>query len=76
MVAQMDNKNRALCRAYRCPRAGAKKVKLCDIVKNKLVTCTDGRVPSESSISEAARTYLAEKQTRGRKKGWRKTTKK
>ena len=76
MVAQMDNTNRALCWAYRYPRAGAKKVKLCDIVKKKLVTCTDGRVPSESSISEAARSYLAEKQTRGRKKGWRKTTKK
>ena len=75
MVAQMDKTNRALCWAYSYPRGGTKKVKLCDIVKRKLVTCIDGRVPSEGAISEAARTYLTEKQQRGRKTGWRKTTK-
>ena len=75
MVAQMNNKNRALCWAYRYPRDGAKKIKLCDIVKRKLVVRTDGRVPSEGAISKAAREYLTEKKTRGRKTGWRKTTK-
>jgi len=75
MVAHMDAKNRALCWAFRFPREGATKIKLADIIKKKLVICTDGHVPSEGAISEAARNHLAEKNQRGRKDGWRKTSK-
>ena len=46
-----------------------------DIVKLKLVKKTDGTVPQPSAISEAAATFKEEKRKRGRKQGWRKTTK-
>ena len=75
MVAQMDAKNRALCWVFRNPREGATKVTLADIVSKKLVVCKDGRVPSEGAISKAAKQYFAEKQQRGRRDGWRKTSK-
>ena len=44
MVAQMDDKNRALCWSYRFPRTDGKKVKLSTILKEKLVVKRDGHV--------------------------------
>ena len=45
------------------------------IKKKKLVTKTDGTVPSPGAVSKAAKDFMLEKKIRGRKKGWRKTTK-
>ncbi len=73
--AKMDLQNRALCYALRCPPKGVKKTKLKDIVKFKLVKKSDGTVPQPSAIAEAAATFKDEKRKRGRKQGWRKTTK-
>ena len=75
MVAQMDARNRALCGAFRNPREGTTEVTLADIVSKKLVVCKDRQVPSEGAILKAAKQYFAEEQQRGRKEGWRKTSK-
>ena len=74
-TAQMDIRNRALCYALRNPPTGVKKVSIAKIIKDKLVVKTDGSVPTPGGISLAASTFLEEKGTRGRKTGWRKTTK-
>ena len=74
-TSQMDVANRALCYTLRNPPPGVKKTKLCDIVKQKLVKKVDGSVPTQGAISEAAMQFKAEKDTRGRKTGWRKTSK-
>jgi hypothetical protein len=66
--AKMDAANKALCFALR--RSGTK---LKDI--RKLVKKTDGKRPSLSAISQAARSFNTEKQQRGRKLGKNKTTK-
>ena len=73
--SQMDMANRALCYALRNPPPGVEKTKLCDIVKQKLVKKMDGSVPTPGAISEAAEQFMADKDTRGRKEGWRKTSK-
>ena len=76
MGCQMDFKNRLLCYQLRNPaRKGIKKTPLSDIVKKKLVRKTDGKVPSESAISQAAAAFVKEKGQLGRPQGSRKTTK-
>lgn len=73
MVAQMDEKNRALCFFYRNPPKGHKKlafVKIVRLVKNKA-----GDEPSEGAVRECVKNFHNDKATRGRKVGWRKTTK-
>ena len=73
--SQMDLANRAMCHALRNPPPGVKKTKFKDIIKNKLVVKIDGTVPTPSAISQAASTFKTSKAQRGRKQGWRKTTK-
>jgi hypothetical protein len=75
MPAQMDLANRALCFALRFPPKGVKRTPIDEIIKQKLVRKTDRTVPGPSAISEAALNFKKKKQTRGRKKGYRKTTK-
>ena len=74
-IARMDLRNRALCYAYRNPAPGQEKVKFRDIIELKLVVKTDGTVPQAGAIADAAKSFHEEKQKRGRKKGWQKTTK-
>ena len=73
--AQMDFQNRLLCYSLRNPPPGTKRMTLREIIAKKLVRKTDGSVPSENSIIDAARSMTKEKQQRGRREGWRKTTK-
>ena len=75
VIARMDLKNRALCYSLRRPPKGVPKVPIAVIIKKKLVKKTDGKAPSPGAISEAAKTFVAKKNTRGRKLGFRKTTK-
>lgn len=65
--AKMDAANKALCFALR--KSGTK---LKDI--RKVVKKTDGKRPSLSAISQAARSFNTEKKQRGRKLGKNKTT--
>ena len=73
-TSQMNFANRAKCFAFRFPARG-KPVPISEIRRRKLVTKVDGTVPSQGAISEAANTFLEEKDIRGRKDGWRKTSK-
>ena len=73
--SQMDFKNRLLCYSLRNPAPGTKRMTLRAIVAQKLVRKTDGSVPSKTAINDAARSMTKEKQQRGRREGWRKTTK-
>ena len=73
IVARMDEATRALCYAHRHPLPGVKKTKLEDL--QKLLKKKDGSTPSISAIAEAAESFTQPKLKRGRKKGWRKTTK-
>lgn len=73
MVAQMDDKNRALCFLYRNPPKGQKKLpysKIADKVRNK-----DGGNPTPAAVRDCVTNFHKPKATPGRKKGWRKTTK-
>lgn len=74
-TTQMDMANRALCYALRKPPKGVKKTSIKDIIAQKLVVKLDGKAPSPGAISEAANTFKEVKNQRGRKTGWRKTTK-
>ena len=69
----MDMANKAICYAHRNPPPGCKKTKLEDI--QKIVCNTAGGEVTLQAISLAAKTFHEEKEQRGRKKGWRKTTK-
>ena len=73
VVFQMDMANKALCYAHRNPPPGNKETKLEDI--QNIVRNMDGGEVSLQAISLADKTFHQEKQQRGRKKGWRKTTK-
>ncbi len=71
---QMDEANRARCWAFRNPPRGFKKMKYSDIIK--VVVKKDGKThPKISAVEEAAKNFLKVKGTRGRKEGWRKTSK-
>ena len=72
----MDFKNRALCFSLRNPPPGTKPMTFQGIVDQKLVRKTDGSVPSVGAIHEAAASFSKEKKQRGRREGWRKTSKK
>ena len=67
--------NRALCYALRNPPAGVKKTSYASIVKDKLVKKSDGTIPSVGAIWNAATTFMDEKEKRGRREGFRNTTK-
>ena len=69
----MDDANRALCYAHRNPPNGVKKTPY--KVLKTLVRKQNGRRPSVSAMSQAARDFLKPKQQRGRKEGFRKTSK-
>ena len=71
-TARMDLANKALCYALRFPPKGVKKTSLTKIVKEKLVVKTDGSVPTEGAVSQAAAAYKLVKAKRGRRSGWRK----
>ena len=71
----MDLANRAHCYALRNPPPGVKKTPIATIIKEKMVRKLDGKVPTPGGISYAAATFKSEKAQRGRKEGWRKTTK-
>ena len=70
----MDEKNRALCYAYRNPPPGVKKTPY--KILRKLVKKTDGRCPTQGAMAQAAKDFMDDKGQRGRKEGYRKTTKK
>ena len=73
-TAKMDDANRAMCYALRHPPGRkTKPMKYTDI--RKLVRKTDGRLPTISSIAEAAATYMEDKGQRGRPQGSCKTSK-
>ncbi len=69
----MDEANRAMCYALRNPPKGTKKTKFKDI--RLVVRKKDGKPPSIPGIQKAALAFKQEKQKKGRKLGWRKTTK-
>ena len=69
----MDLANRALCYALRHPPNGMSKAKYKDIAK--VVKKRDGKKPTHAAIAQAAASFTAEKATRGRKQGTRKTSK-
>lgn len=72
--AQMDLANRALCHAHRNPGPGKKKTPYSEL--RKLVKKIDGFPPSVGAMAKAAKTFKTPKAARGRKQGWRKTSKK
>ena len=72
MVAQMDAANRALCYYYRNPPDNQCKLRFADIALR--VRKTDGTHPSVGAVKECVATFHQEKGTRGRKPGWRKTS--
>ena len=72
--SQMDFQNRAKCFAFRFPARG-KPLPIAEIITKKLVKKMDGEVPTQGAISEAANSFLEEKETRGSKEGWRTTSK-
>ena len=63
----MTPDERALCYAYRFPPKGTRKMAYNKI--SEIIGFPAG------GIRECVRTFLDEKATRGRKQGWRKTTK-
>ena len=69
----MDLANRALCYALRHPPNGMSKANYKDIAK--VVKKKDGKKPTHAAIAQAAASFTAEKATRGRKQGTRKTSK-
>ena len=73
IVFQMDDQNKALCYAYRNPPPGKEKLKLWEI--QLVVRNTNGGQVSEQAISDAANNFHDEREKRGRKVGWKKTTK-
>ena len=73
--AQMDFANRLRCYSLRNPPPGTKPMKFQDILAQKLVRKTDGSLPSAAAIHKAAASFPKEKQQRGRREGWRKTSK-
>ena len=73
MVAQMDDKNRALCFFYRNPPNGAKRLTYAEIAE--IVRNEDGGHPSEGAVRQCVMNFHEPKATRGRKSGYRKTTK-
>ena len=73
MPAHMDQKNRALCYAYRHPAKGEAKTTFSDI--RKKVRNMDGGRVSIGAIAEAAMSYGTEKGKVGRPKGSCKTSK-
>ena len=73
MAPHMNEKNRALCFAYRNPPRGEKKTKYIDIQK-KVRNVRGGKV-TLGAIAEAAASYGKEKGALGRPKGSHKTSK-
>ena len=71
-TAQMDDATRAMCYALRHLGRGHKPMKYVDI--RKVVKKTDGKRPSVQAIAQAVASYPVEKKSRGRKTGWRKTS--
>ena len=71
----MDANNCALCYFYRHPPPGsdAKPMKYADIAD--IVVKKDGEHPSVGGVHKAVKEFMEVKQTRGRKTGWRKTSK-
>ena len=71
----MDANNCALCYFYRHPPPGsdAKPMKYTDIAG--VVVKKGGKHPSVGGVHKAVKEFMDVKQTRGRKKGWRKTSK-
>ena len=71
----MDAKNAALCYFYRHPPPGSevKPTTYADIAK--LVTKKNGEHPTVGGVHKAVKEFMEVKQSRGRKQGWRKTTK-
>ena len=58
------------------PVSFCRKIKVQDcIADQKLVRKTDGIVPSVGAIQEAAASFSKEKKQRGRREGWRQTSK-
>jgi hypothetical protein len=72
-AARMDAANRALCYAHRNPPKGVAKTPY-RLLKT-IVKMQNRKPPTVSAMSQAAASFLKEKQVRGRKKGWRKTSK-
>lgn len=72
-TAQMDERNRAIVYVHRNPPPGFKKTSY-ETLK-KFVRKTDGTTPTHGAMWEAAKAYVDEKGQRGRKEGWKKTTK-
>ena len=70
--AQMDLASRAMCYALRNPPPGTKKSSCKQIAA--LIVKTDGTHPSEEAVRVAAKEFGKEKEQRGRKEGYRKTT--
>ena len=71
-TAQMDFYNRAMCHALRNPPPGSKRTSLRQVAA--MVGKTDGTHPTEGGVRAAAMQFGAEKQKRGRKEGYKKTT--
>ena len=69
----MNQANRAMCYALRHPGPGMAPTKY--NVIQKLVRKTNGKKPSLGAIAEAARDFKIEKKKRGRKLGYKKTSK-
>ena len=72
--ARMDVKNRALAYLMRNPPVGCKKMPFKDIVAH--VFKTDGRRPTVQGVKGVVYSFHEDTDKVGRKKGWRKTTKK
>lgn len=71
----MDAKNCALCYFYRNPPPGSdtKPMKYKDIAE--IVVKKDGTHPTVGGVHKAVQEFMEVKEKRGRKTGWRKTTK-
>ena len=73
MVAHMNAENRALCVFYRNPPNGSKRLtyaKIAEIVQNE-----DGEHPTEEAVRRCVVNFHEPKAKRGRKAGYRKTSK-
>ena len=70
----MDAANRALCYFYRHPPPGSGVAPVAFRKIPALVVKQDGQHPCRSAVHKAVKEWHTEKRTRGRKKGWRKTT--
>ena len=71
-TARMDAATCAMCYALRNPPAGGKTASFKAIAA--LVVKTDGTHPSGAAVHNAVKQCSVEKQKRGRKSGWKKTT--